>query len=203
MDLNLTFLLSSVLGVIVSWCLFGKEFNQKLWYVVLTILGVTLVSTLVVSAISLKYLDTEDVFVEKSKLIPLGSYLKVRDTTFKYTLNSKDIDTIVNYNKIPIYFVIKDGKLNVQTNYFSEGYVEILDLDEFKVIKIDTTSWFGIEKTKYRTSDNLWVSGMSLPHKNTMKKLYLDKNRFMELQNVINKYNKKVNEKSKESKSKK
>lgn len=203
MDLNLTFILSALLGIIVSWCIFGKEFNQKLWYVALTVLGVTLVSTLIVSTISLKYLDTEDVFVEQSKLIPLGSYDKVRDTTFKYTLNSKDIDTIVNYDKIPIYFVIKDGKLNVQTNYTSEGYVEKLDFNEFKVVKIDTASWFGIEKTQYRTSDNVWVSGISLPRKNTMKKLYLDKNRFNELQNVINTYNKKVSENLKASKNKK
>ena len=187
-----TFITSAILGIIISWCLYGKEFNQKLWQVGLTIVGVAFIATMVVSSVSTKFLETEKVFVEKSKLVPVGHHVKFKGVKTKHITEITGNDTVVKvqkdsvYDKIPYYFIGNtSGEIKMVTNYSSDGCEEKLDVGEFEIVKIDTASWFGVVKTRYKTEDNLWVTNLSLPKKDKITRLYVNKKQHKELMKHI------------------
>lgn len=193
-----TFICSAILGIIVSWCLFGKEFNKKLASVALTVLCITFGATLIVSGVSIKFLPTEKIFTEKSKIIPHGYNVKIRDTTVNYITSinkGKKVskkELVVNRDTIPYYFKfdVEKGIVLFKTDYTSDGYEEEFNLSDLKVVKIDTTGWFGINRVFYNTDKNNWVTDISLPYKDSEYILHLNKTQFHELSCDINEYNK-------------
>ena len=193
-----TFICSAILGIIVSWCLYGKEFSNKLSSVALTVLCVIFGATLIASSISVCVLPTEKVFSEKSKLLPLSYNQFVKDTSIRITTVNKKgtnikvnkIDTVVNYDSIPQYFIIdKDGDINFFTNDGEDGCKECHGISYLTIVKIDTTSWLGRLKTKYKTEGNNWVTEMSIPYKDSENILYLSNKQYTELTVRINRFN--------------
>lgn len=193
-----TFIISALLGIIVSKCLYGKQFNDKLATVAITVLCFTFGGTLVVSIVSTAYLPTERIYTEKSKLLPISYDVFIKDTTIRFITVTKKgekvgvvkADTVINRDSIPDYFYIDtaSGKVVFHTNYSSDFESEELNFKDIAIVKIDTNGWYGIQKTKYITEDNKWVTNISMPNKDAIDFLYLNQKQIYELERHIKEY---------------
>jgi hypothetical protein len=192
-----TFIASAILGVIVSLCLYGKEFSQKLYMVALTVICITFGGTMIVSSFSTTWLPTEEVFTEKHNLIPYGDYHKVRDTTIKFTAvvekggkvdkDKMKADTVINYDTIPYFFSLtENGDILFKTD--EDGEVEQLSPKSIEVKTTNKKSWYGIKKTRYKAEESEWVSEYSLPKKDKKQYLYLNTRQYRELKYRLNKF---------------
>jgi hypothetical protein len=194
-----TFILSAILGIIVSWCLYGKNFSKELTSVALTVVGVIFGATLIASSISISYLPTETVFSRQNSLIPEYYNTFPKDTSIRKVTYTKKgtkiqynkIDTVINYDSIPQYFIIdKDGEINYLINNKGDISKESHYLSNITIRRINNVSWYGIKHTNYVCSDSKWVTDLSLPTKYTEHILYLGQTQYHELVNRIAKYNK-------------
>ena len=194
-----TFIISAVLGVIISWCLFGKNFNNNLTNVAITVFCVIFGGTLLASGISIGMLPTKRVFTKQDTLLP--EYYKVfnKDTTIRViSLNKKGtkikynkIDTIINKDSLPQYFIIdKDGDINYLTNHKGSEAKHSHYLSNLTVLRIKGVSWFGIKVSEYVLWENKWVIDLSLPTKNLENILYLNDVQYKELIRRVANYNK-------------
>jgi hypothetical protein len=195
-----TFIISALLGVIVSKCLYGKQFNEKLATVAITVLCFTFGGTLIVSSVSIAYLPTKQVYTEKSKLLPISNELVNKDTVIRMiTITKKGVkigtkaDTVITHDTIPDYFIIdlKDGMITCHTNYSTDFEEEKFYIEDIILVKVDTSGWYGVRKTKYITEGNNWITNMSIPNKNVDEFLYLNPVQYAELDRHIKLFNNK------------
>jgi len=188
-----TFIISVIFGILVSWCVFGKNFNRNLFQVALTIISISFVSTIIVSLVFINGADTEKIFVEQSKITPIDWNILPKDTIVVIIKDNNDSILSTKYSiindTIPNYFSLKDtnGLIRFKTDYTSDGWSEDININNLELVLIDSTSWYGIEKTIY-SINNRWVTTMSLPHKDKKHILFLNKEHMNQLKKLVNKY---------------
>lgn len=197
-----TYFISALIGVIISKCLYGKQFNEKLATVAITVLCFTFGGTLIVSSVFTNYLPTERIYTEKSKLLPITYYFFDKDTTVRFITVTKKgekvgvtkADTVITRDSTPDYFYMdyKSGVITYHTNYDTDFQEEKYNWDDVSIVQIDTNSWYGIEKTRYITDGNKWVTDMSIPKIETKDILYLNKAQYAEFYRHVNEYRDKV-----------
>ena len=112
-----SFIITAILGLIVSLCLFGKDIKNQLFNAAITIFLLVIGLNLIISAISLNYFDkVED--VRTYALVPIEFYKTPKDTIVEQKQifikgkpsGKTKTDTIINYSYHPVYFKIdKEG----------------------------------------------------------------------------------------------
>ena len=190
-----SFIITAILGLIVSLCLFGKDIKNQLFNAAITIFLVVIGLNLIISVISLNYFDkVED--VRTYALVPIEFYKTPKDTIVEQKQifikgkpsGKTKTDTIINYSYHPVYFKIdKEGSLIMKMVDDKDTSTYDIKLDDIKAIReIKEPSRLEKVYTQYN-NDGKWVLN-ALPPRCKDYKLALTSEQIFEYNYHLNKY---------------
>ena len=172
------FIISIVLGSIISLCFYGKRFWENRYLVLMIIAGLGLVSTLIFNYVTRNDLNKKIIITKKWDV----DKIMLNDTT----IDSSFITTNKNLSKWKhisendslgvdsAYHFFYYDKNDLVIAYFRNGRIEESKMDNICIMESDSNDIaFSVRIKEKYLSPNFWTFGSSLPRIRTIICLYL------------------------------